>query len=98
MTYFAIAGIQMGISVKNNLEAMRFRLDTLMAIYPWVVPHEAQRQNLHDFPNLKRWFNAMQKRPAVIKAYEQGAPWSSRPAVTEEGKNCYLVRRPTHSQ
>ncbi|MDX1523373.1 MAG: carbon-nitrogen hydrolase family protein [Anaerolineae bacterium] len=36
MTYFAIAGIQMGISVKNNLETMRFRLDTLMAIYPWV--------------------------------------------------------------
>jgi hypothetical protein len=35
MTYFAIAGIQMGISAShNNLEAMRQRLDTLMAIYP----------------------------------------------------------------
>ncbi|MBU2955932.1 glutathione binding-like protein [Marinobacter sp. F3R08] len=57
-----------------------------MAIYPWIVPHEAQRQNLDDFPNLKRWFSAMQKRPAVIRAYEKGTPWSSRPAVTEEGK------------
>ncbi len=37
MSYFAIAGIQMGVSAShNNLETMRFRLDTLMAIYPWV--------------------------------------------------------------
>lgn len=37
MSYFAIAGIQMSISAShNNLETMRFRLDTLMAIYPWV--------------------------------------------------------------
>jgi len=57
-----------------------------MAIYPWVVPHEAQQHNLDDFPNLNRWFTAMQQRPAVIKAYEKGTPWSSRPAVTEEGK------------
>ena len=27
-----------------------------MAIYPWIVPHERQGQNLHDFPNVKRWF------------------------------------------
>ena len=58
-----------------------------MATYPWVVPHETQQQNLDDFPNLKRWFNAMQARPAVVRAYEKGAPWSSRPAVTEEGKS-----------
>ena len=27
-----------------------------MASYPWVVPHEAHKQNLNDFPHLKRWF------------------------------------------
>lgn len=41
-----------------------------MAIYPWIVPHEKQNQNLSDFPHLKRWFENMAKRPAVIKAYE----------------------------
>ena len=34
-----------------------------MACYPWVVPHERQRQNLADFPNLKRWFEAIKTAP-----------------------------------
>jgi GSH-dependent disulfide-bond oxidoreductase len=41
-----------------------------MAIYPWIVPHENQKQNLNDFPNVKRWFEAMKTRPAVIRAYD----------------------------
>lgn len=57
-----------------------------MAAYPWVAPHERQLQNIADFPHLKRWFERMQQRPAVIRAYEKGRPWSKRPAVTEEGK------------
>ncbi|GAA3528571.1 glutathione binding-like protein [Zobellella aerophila] len=57
-----------------------------MAAYPWVVPHERQQQNLDDFPHLKRWFEHMQNRPAVVTAYQKGAPWTNRPAVTEEGK------------
>lgn len=44
-----------------------------MAIYPWIVPHERQSQNLDDFPNLKRWFLDVAARPAVIKAYEKAS-------------------------
>ena len=40
-----------------------------IAAYPWVVPHEKQRQNLPDFPNLERWFHAIAARPAVERAY-----------------------------
>ena len=40
-----------------------------MACYPWIVLHERQGQNLDDFPNLKRWFETIQKRPAVERAY-----------------------------
>jgi deaminated glutathione amidase len=37
MVPFAIAGIQMNVSVTHsNLHGMQHRLDTLMAIYPWV--------------------------------------------------------------
>jgi len=57
-----------------------------MAIYPWIVPHERQLQDLDDFPHLKHWFESMQNRPAVVAAYEKARPWSNRPAVTEEGK------------
>ncbi|AIY41936.1 Glutathione S-transferase [Collimonas arenae] len=40
-----------------------------MASYPWIVPHESHGQNLSDFPHLKRWFDRIAARPAVIKAY-----------------------------
>lgn len=40
-----------------------------MACYPWIVPYEKQQQNLEDFPNIKRWMQIMQKRPAVQRAY-----------------------------
>ena len=44
-----------------------------MAAYPWIVPHEAQGQNLKDFPNVERWFEAIAARPAVRRAYAAGA-------------------------
>jgi GSH-dependent disulfide-bond oxidoreductase len=40
-----------------------------MASYPWIVPYERQGQKLADFPNLKRWFEAIAERPAVKRAY-----------------------------
>lgn len=40
-----------------------------MAAYPWIVPHERQRMNLSDFPQVKRWFESIQSRPAVERAY-----------------------------
>jgi GST-like protein len=40
-----------------------------IAAYPWIVPHERQGQTLEDFPNVKRWFDAISARPAVRRAY-----------------------------
>lgn len=40
-----------------------------MAIYPWIVPHAWQQQNLDDFPALKGWFERIQARPATQRAY-----------------------------
>ncbi len=57
-----------------------------MACYPWIVPWTRQQQNLDDFPNLRRWFDEVRNRPATIRAYAKGEPYSSRPTVTEEGK------------
>lgn len=44
-----------------------------MACYPWIVPHERQQQRLEDFPNLKRWFDAIAARPATQRAYARAA-------------------------
>ena len=57
-----------------------------MAAYPWVVPHEAQGQNLDDFPHLKRWFESIKNRPATIRAYERGAAINAQPTVDEESR------------
>jgi GSH-dependent disulfide-bond oxidoreductase len=40
-----------------------------MAAYPWIVPYEHQQINLNDFSNVKRWFDSIQNRPAVKRAY-----------------------------
>jgi GST-like protein len=44
-----------------------------IAIYPWVVPHERQRQNIAEFPHLKRWLEAIAQRPATVRAYARAA-------------------------
>jgi len=43
-----------------------------MACYPWIVPHGRQGQNLDSFPHLKRWFEDIRSRSAVVRAYEKG--------------------------
>jgi GSH-dependent disulfide-bond oxidoreductase len=42
-----------------------------MASYPWIVSHERQGQRLEDFPHVKRWFEAITRRPAVTRAYHK---------------------------
>ncbi|WP_024513069.1 glutathione binding-like protein [Bradyrhizobium sp. ARR65] len=58
-----------------------------MAAYPWIVPWKRQQQNLGDFPQLRRWFDAVAARPGTIRAYSMGDPYTHRPTVTEEGKS-----------
>jgi GST-like protein len=39
-----------------------------MAIFPWTRSHANQGVDLDDYPNVKRWFHAIQARPAVERA------------------------------
>ncbi len=57
-----------------------------MASYPWIVPHERHKQTIADFPNLKRWFEAIGARPAVIRAYAQAPASYAREMTDEERK------------
>ncbi|WP_119272829.1 glutathione binding-like protein [Taklimakanibacter deserti] len=40
-----------------------------MACYPWIVPHKGHGQSLEEHPHLKRWFETIARRPAVVRAY-----------------------------
>ena len=70
-----------------------------MACYPWTVPPERYGQNLDDFPNVKRWWNTMQNRPGVKRAYEVGTQYRGVPATDPEarkilfGQTAATVRR-----
>ncbi|MDP2832074.1 MAG: glutathione binding-like protein [Pseudomonadota bacterium] len=57
-----------------------------MACYPWIVPHEKQGQNLDDFPQLRRWFDAIRERPATQRAYALAKEINPAPVVTEEAR------------
>ena len=41
-----------------------------IANYPWLRSHEAQGQDLNDFPNVKRWYEEIEARPAVQRGVE----------------------------
>jgi GST-like protein len=41
-----------------------------VATYPWVARHEWHKTQLEDFPNVKRWFDLLSKRPAVQKGMQ----------------------------
>ena len=57
-----------------------------MACYPWIVPYERQQQNLDDFPDLKRWFNAVAARPAVQRAYARAKEVNETSTITPESR------------
>jgi GST-like protein len=41
-----------------------------IATYPWVGRHEMHHVKLEEYPNVKRWFDAISKRPAVQRGME----------------------------
>jgi GST-like protein len=52
-----------------------------MACYPWVLP-ERQQQNIDDFPELKRWKEAIRARPATARAYAKAKEINPTPSST----------------
>jgi len=58
-----------------------------MASYPWIVPHERQKQDITSFPNLNRWFENIRMRPAVMRAYQIADQISKQPVVNEESRS-----------
>lgn len=57
-----------------------------IAAYPWIVAHDMQSQNLADFPNLKRWFEAIKARPATIHAYEKAEAFKHQQLDIEKSR------------
>jgi GST-like protein len=59
-----------------------------IATYPWLKLHKLQGQNLEDFPNLKRWYEAIEARTAVQKGM---ALMADGPALQPNDKETFSV-------
>lgn len=57
-----------------------------IAAYPWIVGYEHQNQKLEDFPNLKRWFEAIIARPATIRAYQKAEAFKNQALDIEKSR------------
>jgi GST-like protein len=55
-----------------------------MTTYVWLRNPTHQDQTLDDYPNVKRWFNAIHARPAVQRAHQK---------VEEAGKNYTAMKK-----
>ena len=66
-----------------------------MACYPWIVPWERHRQKLDDFPNLKRWFEAIAERPATKRAYAKAEEINPQPAPMSDEERKILFGQGT---
>ena len=58
-----------------------------MACYPWIVPHRRQRVDIGEFPNVKRWFDAIRTRPATQRAYELAKRINTAAVVTDASRS-----------
>lgn len=58
-----------------------------IASYPWIVSHDFQKQNLDNFPHLKRWFETIRARPATIRAYEKAEAFKNQKLDVEQSRS-----------
>ena len=65
-----------------------------IAAWPWVVRYEWQGQKLEDFPNVKRWFEGVGARPAVMRGAAVGADLvaAAPPPTDEDRKRLFGLR------
>lgn len=55
-----------------------------IASFPWVIPYRRFGNDLDRFPNLRRWFDLLKKRPAVHAGVNLGKGWRRNEAKSEK--------------
>ncbi len=57
-----------------------------MMSYPWVNSSTRHGDPFAEFAHLKRWYETIKARPAVVEAYRKGGVYTNPPEVTAAGK------------
>ena len=64
-----------------------------IAVFPWLRSHERQGVNMDDYPQVKRWFDAIAERPAVKRGLEVLADRRRPGPITEEEREIMFGAR-----
>ena len=73
-----------------------------MAIFPWIRTHKAQQMELDEFPQVRRWYEAVSQRPATRRGIDLGRELRAS-GLTEEarkalfGQTAQSVRAGAHN-
>ena len=84
----------------RQLRRREFIVDTYsiadIACYPWIQP-ERQKQDIDDFPDLKRWRESIAARPATQRAYAIAKTINVKPAISDEESRKILFGQGRHT-
>jgi GST-like protein len=67
--------LNLGLHKKDWLAAGEYTIADMIC-YPWAAGYKLRQINLDEFPNVKRWMEAIESRPAVKKAMAVGAEYA----------------------
>ncbi len=65
-----------------------------MACWPWVITYKRQEVDLDRFPNVKRWYKALQARPGLRRGYEVGREFGKPTGQWDEEARRHLLAHP----
>jgi GST-like protein len=57
-----------------------------IAVFPWLRSHENQGVDMADYPNVKRWFDEINARPAVERGLQVLAERRRSGPITDEAR------------
>ena len=57
-----------------------------MACYPWAVAHDWHYIDLADYPQVRRWHDAIKARPATGRAWAAGKPFQRPPDMDDAAR------------
>ncbi len=78
--------MNLGLHGKQHLAAGEYTIADMIC-YPWSVNHKMRNIDIDEFPNVKRWLEMMEARPAVQKAMALGPEFREDPAtISDEEK------------
>jgi GST-like protein len=68
--------MNLGLHKKDWLAAGEYTIADMIC-YPWAAGYKLRKIDLEEFPNVKRWMERMESRPAVKRAMEATLPPSA---------------------